>query len=276
MFYRLCSWITLVFILELIVPFISSAAADSACVMCHRTQEHTSTHKGFDQAGCQSCHGESGAHMRSPRAESPDFSFMGDDGSGSQCLACHEGSGMAHWSGGEHEMAGVDCQQCHRVHDTDAATSASRQALCLDCHPTVKASLHLPSRHPILEGSMLCTSCHEPHGSANQSLLKGILPTDTCIDCHQDLRSPRLFEHEPVTEDCGLCHAPHGSAISGMLKSRPPFLCQQCHMGVDHVSQLPGSESLQSRSPGLMAGSCVNCHSQVHGSNHPSGSWLTR
>jgi hypothetical protein len=26
----------------------------------------------------------------------------------------------------------------------------------------------------------------------------------------------------------------------------------------------------------LVAGGCVNCHSQVHGSNHPSGSKLMR
>jgi hypothetical protein len=26
----------------------------------------------------------------------------------------------------------------------------------------------------------------------------------------------------------------------------------------------------------VVAGSCLNCHSQVHGSNHPSGSRLTR
>jgi len=35
---------------------------------------------------------------------------------------------------------------------------------------------------------------------------------------------------------------------------------------------LPGGQ----RSPYVLGQNCLNCHSQVHGSNHPSGSKLMR
>jgi hypothetical protein len=63
-----------------------------------------------------------------------------------------------------------------------------------------------------------------------------------------------------------------------MLKQRSPFLCQQCHQSQGH----PAVPGLPSALPGgaptatALAAGCANCHSQVHGSNHPSGSTLTR
>ena len=70
-----------------------------------------------------------------------------------------------------------------------------------------------------------------------------------------------------------------GEVQAAMLSQRPPFLCQQCHGAQGHPS-VPG---LPSGLPGsgtpsgyLLASGCANCHSQVHGSNHPSGTWLTR
>ena len=81
-----------------------------------------------------------------------------------------------------------------------------------------------------------------------------------------------------MSEDCGLCHKPHGSANLGMLSQRAPFLCQQCHGREGHpsVPGLPASLPGGAPSASLLAGGCVNCHSQVHGSNHPSGRRLTR
>jgi DmsE family decaheme c-type cytochrome len=209
----------------------------------------------------------------------PDTSF-GDvsgitntsDSPGERCLTCHESGPMLHWQGSLHDAAAVSCNACHSAHKPER----DPQSNCLSCHENVKASLHLPSRHPVLENKIGCTDCHRPHGSINDSLLPGTLKTDVCIDCHQELRGPMLFEHEPVTEDCGLCHAPHGSVISDLLISRPPFLCQQCHMAADHSSQLSDGNSLLPGTVNLSAGSCLNCHSKVHGSNHPSGARLTR
>jgi hypothetical protein len=61
-----------------------------------------------------------------------------------------------------------------------------------------------------------------------------------------------------------------------MLKSRPPFLCHQCH--TPHGGNLAQLAN-QSAPPATLGRSgvnytqgrgCVNCHTQVHGSNNPA------
>jgi DmsE family decaheme c-type cytochrome len=100
----------------------------------------------------------------------------------------------------------------------------------------------------------------------------------TCEQCHAEQRGPYLWEHAPVSEDCTLCHSPHGSNHPGMLTRRAPLLCQSCHSQFGHPSVAYGPDELISGTPSrfLLAQSCLNCHSQVHGSNHPSGSKLMR
>jgi hypothetical protein len=65
-----------------------------------------------------------------------------------------------------------------------------------------------------------------------------------------------------------------------MLKARGPFLCQQCHQASGHPSISFGPNNLPGRAGQqqayVVAGNCLNCHTQVHGSNHPSGSKLMR
>lgn len=125
---------------------------------------------------------------------------------------------------------------------------------------------------------MACTSCHSPHGSSATASLVHETVNETCTSCHAQYRGPFLWEHQPVNEDCSNCHEPHGSVQPALLKARPPFLCQQCHEAAGHPSAPNTPAGLPSGmpSPFLLAGGCVNCHSQVHGSNHPSGSLLMR
>jgi DmsE family decaheme c-type cytochrome len=109
---------------------------------------------------------------------------------------------------------------------------------------------------------------------------------ETCFQCHADKRGPFLWEHQPVNEDCTLCHKPHGSNISPLLKSRPPFLCDECHNG-PHTSTSPfGTAVTGIQGGGVAAGgspstsaagrACMNCHVMVHGSNSPAGALLHR
>jgi DmsE family decaheme c-type cytochrome len=140
------------------------------------------------------------------------------------------------------------------------------------------------STHPIDAGKVICSDCHNPHGSGGPRLLKKNTVTETCFACHAEKRGPFLWEHQPVNEDCTNCHTPHGSNISPLLKSRAPFLCQECHDG-PHVSQTPVGPGAAVGRPGATAGlgniefagrACQNCHSMVHGSNSPSGAFLHR
>ena len=94
---------------------------------------------------------------------------------------------------------------------------------------------------------------------------------DSCLSCHADKRGPFLWEHAPVTENCLTCHEPHGSTRHSMLKLGLPRLCNSCHIASAHPSQ--------PRAPNdhfVMGSSCLQCHMNIHGSNHPSGFGFTR
>ncbi|MBT8039079.1 MAG: cystathionine beta-synthase, partial [Gammaproteobacteria bacterium] len=101
---------------------------------------------------------------------------------------------------------------------------------------------------------------------------------DTCYTCHAEKRGPYLWEHAPATEDCSLCHASHGSIHPASLNRRPPLLCQTCHSAAGHpaVGYTGDDIGNTAQQRFLLSRSCMNCHSQVHGSNHPSGSSQVR
>jgi DmsE family decaheme c-type cytochrome len=279
----------------------SREGADT-CIKCHdgpevlalfktRHGSRADPHAPFagGQLQCEACHGPGGAHagrVRSGQPRPPILAF----GAGSPdppqrqnqaCLGCHDGAVEHAWHGGEHERAGVACADCHRVHARiDEVRSADRQAaVCVGCHERQRAEIAKPFHHPVEGNAMNCGSCHSPHGSANDFQLRRASLNDTCYDCHAEKRGPYLWEHAPVTEDCSNCHVPHGANQPALLAMRAPLLCQQCHSQAGHPSfaygpgNLPGAGQPSSY---LVAGSCLNCHSQVHGSNHPSGSKLTR
>jgi DmsE family decaheme c-type cytochrome len=127
---------------------------------------------------------------------------------------------------------------------------------------------------PLREGGMTCVDCHNPHGTATPHNLKAQTANELCISCHSDKRGPFLWEHAPVREACLNCHDPHGSNNPQVLAAKTPFLCQRCHISTRHPSTLYDAPDLASNR--LFNRSCVNCHSQIHGSNHPSGKFFLR
>jgi DmsE family decaheme c-type cytochrome len=110
------------------------------------------------------------------------------------------------------------------------------------------------------------------------ALLQEASVNETCYSCHAEKRGPFLWEHAPASEDCTLCHRPHGSNHLAMLVKRPPLLCQQCHSPAGHpsVAYTPDQAENEFNNRFMLARACLNCHSEVHGSNHPSGVTLHR
>ena len=81
-------------------------------------------------------------------------------------------------------------------------------------------------------------------------------------------------EHAPVAENCLNCHAPHGSNQENLLTLPVPMLCQQCHTNTDHPNDLLTRQSLRGGlvpDERVMERGCLNCHSNIHGSNNPNG-----
>jgi DmsE family decaheme c-type cytochrome len=125
------------------------------------------------------------------------------------------------------------------------------------------------SHMPVREGKVVCSDCHNPHGSFTESLLKKDSINDTCYTCHAEKRGPFLFEHAPVRENCDNCHDPHGSINEFSLKISRPRLCMECH-GMGHGTANGIND------PKTMGRACNNCHTQVHGSNAPAGFLMHR
>jgi DmsE family decaheme c-type cytochrome len=169
----------------------------------------------------------------------------------------------------------------HTGHDKvrDKATQAE---VCYACHKEQRTQVNKPSHHPIPEGKMTCSDCHNAHGSVGPKLMKRDSVVDTCYTCHMEKRGPFVHNHEPVSEDCSNCHNPHGTVVESMLKARPPFLCHQCH--TPHggfIPQLLGAQTAantntatnlsgKAKTNVTQGRSCMNCHTQVHGTNNPA------
>jgi DmsE family decaheme c-type cytochrome len=236
---------------------------------------------------CEACHGPGALHARNKKAESIN-SLKADSSQpvaqrNQTCLGCHENAARTGWHASAHERGQVACADCHSMHkrsgDPMLAKSSEPQA-CLGCHKQQRADFQKTSSHPVRQGLMGCSDCHSAHGSNAPAMLAKPTLNQTCYSCHADKRGPLLWEHAPVAEDCAQCHVAHGSVRTALLTKNPPQLCQQCHSAAGHPSVARTANALPSSGGAgaafLIAGGCSNCHSQVHGSNHPSGSKLMR
>jgi len=287
----------------------ASVKRDAACTVCHAEMEakpvlsiYQTRHGVKADANaptCQDCHGESTAHLpeklkvRPPSdlpygvaAKSKVLEDSQAEKLNAPCLSCHPAGKRQSWNGSAHERHGMACVSCHVMHlPRDPVLVRTTQAeVCFKCHPTERAQIRRLSAHPLANGKMVCADCHNPHGSAGQKLLAHETLLDTCLSCHAEKRGPFLWEHVPATEDCTLCHTPHGSTQANLLKARNPWLCQQCHSSSGHPSRAysstTGTQTNITNSVNnyaqLALHGCVNCHSQIHGSNHPAGRSLVR
>jgi DmsE family decaheme c-type cytochrome len=286
-------------------------ADDSDCALCHEKlarQFETTVHgrladfeSRVDVLGCTACHGDGTAHMEAG-GDAELIRGLGDEtdpeGTAEVCGSCHMSGALHDWIGSVHPTNGVGCSDCHRVH-ANPGEIARYSLTCMGCHPDVQAQFNYPSHHPVRQGHMDCSSCHQPHGNSVNLLKNEERPAELCFSCHRALQGPWIFEHEPVYEGCDVCHAPHGAVADNLLWQAEPFLCLQCHEMHFHAG-LEGEDEEFVNVPafdptfdpdtprptypdGLVPNpgrgesyklayttKCTQCHTQVHGSDSPS------
>jgi DmsE family decaheme c-type cytochrome len=269
------------------------------CLGCHPDARDRITHTlmgriffrsprdDLERQGCEACHGPGSGHVAAVGGAAEGFlTFRADRGEAvaaqnEACLQCHGKGRQLGWEGSGHEARGLACTGCHRVMaptsqrgqlaaiDTRTPLGFQRAAteVCVSCHRIEGAQLLRASHHPLREGKLTCTDCHDPHGgNSDRGLLVAATANDTCYRCHAEKRGPFLWEHPPVREDCLTCHEPHGSVHDKLLRAKMPRLCQSCHVETGHPTT-----PFDATSRFVFNRSCTNCHPQVHGSNHPSG-----
>jgi len=292
----------------------SEYVGTEVCVTCHADQQKSFEHTIMGNAmmvhpktpqeklGCEACHGPGKAHVDAGGGKDTiPIRFTKDSNTpveerNAACLSCHTKGNQMFWTGSAHESRAMACVDCHQVHYGSVAeryaelarlpardqrygqpltehvgTKKTQPELCLQCHQMRRAQLQRSSHMPYREGKVTCTSCHNPHGSPNQAQLIQATLNENCLSCHTERRGPFLWEHPPVMENCANCHDPHGSSNPQLLKVRMPRVCDSCHVTSRHPTQPQPLQSIKNFNRG-----CTNCHSQIHGSNHPSGNAFLR
>ena len=248
---------------------------------------------GGYKTGCEGCHGPASLHVEG-EGDTEKILRFGAEGLESEevagvCTTCHQVGSHLDWVGSAHAESDVACTECHTVHhNRNKKLLAKREKdLCSSCHQDINAQTYFMSHHPIKEGKMGCTDCHNPHGSASPEA--GMLKTDErvndlCLKCHTRYQGPFVFEHDPVVEDCLICHEPHGTVANNLLRQQEPFICLQCHEAHFHAARA-SNNVISVPAPGDSANTiaatdhgftksfmtkCTQCHSKVHGSDLPS------
>lgn len=176
------------------------------------------------------------------------------------CLKCHTANAtfnLHNWNSGIHAVSDVSCSDCHKIHAGPDLIVKPQETyeMCYQCHEEVRGEFALPSHHPVPEKKVICSDCHDPHGSISGQLLRHDTRKATCTTCHAEKEGPFIFEHADLSEDCAACHSPHGSVNNYLLNESMPFLCLQCHEG---------------HGAGALNAGCMDCHSSIHGTDVPS------
>ncbi len=240
--------------------------------------------------GCESCHGPGSVHVDNGGGKGGIIAFKRMENSDMReavCLNCHENSPkLALWDSGIHKKKDVACNDCHSIHSgpkTPAGYGTGKVPLgyvpgpeyliCGKCHLDVKAAINRRSHHPIVEGRITCSNCHQPHGSLYPAQLLEPSVNQLCFKCHAEKRGPFIWEHQPVEENCAACHTPHGAVHQSMLIEKVPNLCQGCHESTRHPATRYSRETMFNGAQPNVRGAgraCLNCHINIHGSNAPA------
>ena len=225
-------------------PFIAGATivGAEACVKCHSNVTrgfHDATHAHLTMTGddgkkknvsCESCHGPASLHVKAgTRATIINPKIAPDT-----CVQCHLNTRAEFSLPHTHPvLAGkLACTQCHNPHEGEAhahgagarTLAAASEATCAKCHPA-QTGPFVFQHEAMREG---CASCHAPHGSVNDKMLKS-RGTSLCYQCHfQPQASGVQIMHGGVDHSQNVirgtcwtagCHeAVHGSNVNSNLR----------------------------------------------------------
>jgi predicted CXXCH cytochrome family protein len=240
--------------------------------------------------GVVSCADMSGTQIVAP-PQLPGATYVGSEA----CETCHEDIYKGFATATHYRLMApgdnaknIGCESCHGAGSLHVASGGAPRTIinpgkspetCFQCHLDKRSQFDLPSHHPVLEGKITCSDCHDPHkgsiiangGEGGGTDLES--SNEICTRCHIAQAGPFVFEHEALREGCTTCHNPHGSVNARLLIARNQTLCLRCHYQQQtangdifigdfaHVSTSPARNFLRE-------GTCwsAGCHEAIHGS----------
>ena len=247
--------------LELEVPHMP---VEDSCLNCHEAHAAKAEHLLLSTirevcAGCHDIDELNGAHG-------------GQLTAATDCASCHQPHGSEHdrmlVAAEQHvPFADGSCSGCHREPFGERIRLRARgERLCAGCHGDLTkdagetGTVHSPLRGE--RGRAGCLSCHNPHMSANRSLL---IKRDValCAECHGEIVEAAEAEtgHAAAADDCLTCHQPHTAALAKLLVEPKRDLCSMCHDTEDEdlIASHLGAN--------LASLDCTSCHSP-HGAGN--------
>ena len=206
------------------------------------------------------------------------------------CGDCHE-TEYKYFQLSEHATVTIDitdeeaesgqaesCETCHgpgslHIENYGDKTKIIRadSKTCFDCHLDIKGKFQLQHHHPVPEGRMVCSDCHNMHGrdvrATGGEMLLG--KEDKCFTCHKDQKGPFVFEHDAMRDGCQACHNPHGSINDKLLVAGQTTTCIRCHWQSEFntVSGTLGNSVHGAFADIGRGAECIDCHTATHGSN---------
>lgn len=203
-----------------------------------------------------------------------------------ECTECHSDT-TNHFGSSTHakvtfadpKLGSTGCEACHGAGSLHVKSGGTKGTIvnpmknpetCFQCHLEKRGEFSLANAHGVLNGTMSCSDCHDPHeggalrggGASLESM------NETCTKCHTAQKGPFTFKHSAMKEGCTSCHNPHGSVNQKMLVARDANLCLQCHLETATRPGiiLAGGEDHRTR---MQNGTCwvAGCHEAVHGSH---------
>ncbi len=162
----------------------SGATMNADCNVCHNEVVAASyLHSPTEMKECASCHIWS----------SEKKAVIVELGIPETCFGCHDDQkNLIDTAKVQHPVAS-ECGTRHSPHGTEQKHQLKEKAytLCISCHDQQKLN-HPVGRHPMqyirntdTGEEFSCVTCHNPHGSDNQKLLKFPGKTlDVCSQCH--------------------------------------------------------------------------------------------